>query len=98
MWKARAGWLVVQPVETEEQLPGSLLIIPDSVRQRMTQWQYEVVSSGGPGKPDEHRDPDCPSDIPEGAWIMAPQRVAFDVPEEGVILLAEREVWALIAA
>lgn len=85
MWRPRNGWLLVSPVTTDERLPGSLLVLPDTAVSRMTRWQYEVDAAG----------PE--SGIPEGAWIMAPQRVAFDVPEEDVILLSGNEVWAIIA-
>lgn len=95
MWKPRPGWLLVAPVLTDEKLPNSLLIIPEQIRAKMTQWQYEVLASGGPGEAEED---ERPSDLSAGDWILAPQRVAFEVIEEDVILLAERQVWAVIAA
>lgn len=98
MWKPRPGWLLVAPVLTDEKLPNSLLIIPEQIRAKMTQWQYEVVASGGPSEVDPEVWQDTPSNLSEGDWILAPQRVAFEVIEEDVILLAERQVWAVIGA
>jgi len=95
MWKPRAGWLLVAPVQTEDTLPGGLIVIPEQTKARMTQWQYEVVASGGPAEPDPDED-ESPSTLAEGDWILAPQRQAFDVIEEDVILLSERQVWAVI--
>jgi len=96
MWVPLAGWLIVAPVTTEESFAGSQLLIPGTARARITRWQYDVLASGGPA-PLEKKERATPSDILPGQWILAPQRVAFDVPEEEVTLLAERHVWAIVA-
>ena len=95
-WRPLPGWLFVKAVETEDKL-GSLYV-PNQAIQAMTRTQYEVVASGGPAPLDEDEEPETPGTIQSGDWIIAPQRLAFEVIEEGLVLLSERNVWAVIAA
>ena len=91
-WTPRPGWCLVRPVTTEETI-GSI-VIPDMVRAGMTRTQYDVIASGGPAPT---VDDETPTTIRDGDWVLAPQRVAFDVIEEGITLLSARNVWAVIA-
>lgn len=93
-WRPAKGWLLVQRIETEEQL-GSL-VIPDSARQRMAGWCYDVLASGGPLDLDEDAEPRTPHDFQPGDWILTPPRRAMDCDEEGLLLLPEDQVWAVI--
>jgi len=95
MWRPLPGWLLVTPIETEEQI-GSI-VVPQQTIAEMTRTQYEVVASGGASVPDsEDAEPETPGEYAAGEWIVAPQRVAFDVLEERIMLLAERHVWAKV--
>lgn len=94
-WSPLPGWLIVRPVETEDMI-GSI-VVPQQTIAEMTRSQYEVVASGGPGAPDpDSEEPETPGVYAAGDWIVAPQRVAFDVLEEQVTLLSERHVWAKV--
>lgn len=95
-WKPMPGWLFVQRVETEDTL-GSLYI-PQQAIQNMTRTQYTVLASGGPAPvdPDSDEEPETPGHFQPGDWVLAPQRLAFDVQEEGLTLLSERNVWTTI--
>lgn len=95
-WKPMPGWLIVKPVETEDKI-GSLYI-PGQAIQNMTRTQYEVIASGGPAPLPEDAEPETPGHIQPGDWVLAPQRLAFHVVEEDVMLLSERNVWAVIDA
>ena len=93
-WTPLPGWLLVRPVETEEQF-GSL-VIPDSVRGDWTRTQFEVEASGGALPQDPDEDPETPGEIGAGDWVLIPQRLAFQVIEEEVMFASERNVWAVI--
>ena len=94
-WRPLPGWLLVRPVDADDKL-GSLYI-PQQAIQHMTRTQYEVVASGGPAAPDpEDEEPETPGRFATGDWVVVPQRLAFDVLTERVMLLAERHVWARV--
>lgn len=54
--RAARGRVIVRPVETEQTLGGGRIILPESVREGMSQYQCEVVSVG---KPDICEDKKC---------------------------------------
>lgn len=91
-WIPHPGWVSVRPVATEDTI-GSL-VIPRQAIDRMTRTQYEVVASGGAVVLEE--EPETPSGVAPGDWILAPPRLAFTVIEEGVTLLSERHIWAIL--
>lgn len=91
-WVPLPGWLLVRPVETVDTL-GSL-VVPQVAIDQMTRCQYEVVASGGHLPLEEVED--SPSHCGAGDWIVAPPRLAIHVLEEGITLLPERQVWAIL--
>lgn len=93
-WRPLPGWLLVEPVDTEDKL-GSLYV-PQQTISRMTRTQYTVLASGGPAPQDPDDDPETPGEFKAGDWVVAPQRVAFHVQEESVTFLSERNVWCII--
>lgn len=94
-WSPLPGWLIVRPVEADDRL-GSLYV-PQQTVAHMTRTQYEVVASGGPSAPDPDDDEvETPGEYAPGDWVIAPQRVAFEVAEESLMLLPERHVWGKI--
>lgn len=96
-WHPMPGWLLVRPVETEDRV-GSLYA-PQQAIAAMTRTQHEVVAFGGPAPRDpEAEEPETIGDFAPGDWLLAPQRMAFHVPEEGVTFLSARNIWALLTA
>lgn len=94
-WRPLPGWCIVTPVDAEDKL-GSLYLPQQSV-QAMTRTQYEVVVSGGPAwvDPDDD-DPPTPVIVGPGDWVIIPQRVAFDVVEERLMLAPSTHIWAVL--
>jgi hypothetical protein len=99
-WIPRSGWLLVQKSATEERY-GSLILTEKS-RDRMSGWVYDVVSSGGPLEPEPDEmtgkllSAGTPHCFQPGDWVLCPPRQAMDYQEEGLLLLPEAAVWAVI--
>lgn len=98
-WSPCPGWMLVRKSETDERL-GSL-VIPDAARDRMAGWVYDVLDSGGPldPEPDENgkvEDPGTPHPLKPGDWVLCPPRQAMECDDEGLLLLPEAAVWAVI--
>lgn len=99
-WSPSPGWVVVRRPETEEKI-GSIVITPTSQAQ-LIGWTYEIISSGGPMEPTKHpitgKTPPrgTPHDLQPGDWILTPPRQAVEVDEEGLLILPESSVWAVI--
>ena len=92
-WRPRRGWILVEPIETEETMRGGLIVIPQASRERTAQWQYTVLHSGLPMEPDEDGEPETPSCFAVGDWVLAKPRAAIWVEEESIWLLPEQDVW-----
>lgn len=93
-WSPLPGWLLVRPVDADDRM-GSLYV-PQQTVAHMTRTQYEVVAFGGASDQDPDEEPETPGRYAAGDWVIAPQRVAFEVVEEGVTFLSERHVWAKV--
>lgn len=93
-WRPRPGWVIVEPIETEETFSGGSIVIPVQARDRTALWQYTVVECV-PGEVGE--EPETPSPLQPGDWVMTRPRAAFEIEEEKVWLVAEKDCWAVIA-
>lgn len=74
--KPARGVLIVKPIETEETLPGGLIVLTENARKDWAQWQMEVVAVGLPAiceKPKRCERPHHWSRMtdPQG-WIIGP--------------------------
>jgi hypothetical protein len=97
MWKPRPGWLLVERVDTEETLDGGSIVVPVQARDRMSRWQYAVIASGSPLKPDPRSEAPIGTPTPTraGDWILTPPRKAVGI-ESDLLVLQERDCWAVI--
>ena len=88
------GWLLVSRIETDDRL-GSL-VIPDTARERVAGWCYDLLADGGPVERDSEDEPRTEPVLKVGDWLLTPPRRAIDVDEEGLLLLPRDAVWAVI--
>jgi len=96
-WRPLPGWCIVSPVDAEDQI-GSLFI-PQQTVAEMTRTQYEVVAFGGSAFVDPtDDDPQTPVVVAPGDWVVIPQRVAFDVIEERLMLAPANHIWGVLTA
>jgi co-chaperonin GroES (HSP10) len=103
------GKLLLKKLETEETLPGGLVILPETVREGLTTCQMEVVALG---EPDYCNDDDCerPHNDMErggrahqrhralavGAWIILAPRRLVEADEPGYYLCNQDDVLAVV--
>ena len=93
------GLLLVRPVETDEMLPGSRILLVSDTRERMTTYQCEVIARGPYAACD---DEDCarphaitgaeqtrvhPCPVRLGAWLLVRPRSYIEGP------VPERKEW-----
>ena len=93
-WTPQPGWLVVTRIETDER--WGRLLIPDTARERMAGWCYDLVRDGGPILRDPEEEPRSEPQLSVGDWLLCPPRRALDCDEEGLLLLPRDAVWAVI--
>lgn len=83
------GWAIVRMVETDERFPGSRIVIPDSVRDRVARNQAEVVAVSDRGGECEaescewtHEDGYhvVPETLCPGAWVLLESRSLVPIP------------------
>jgi len=97
-WLPRPGWVLVEPIDTEETFRGGTILIPQASRDRTAQWQYTVLAAGEPLELDEDADPETPSRLSVGDWVLAKPRAAVHVEEESIWLLPERDIWGRLSS
>ena len=101
------GRLFVQAVDTEERLPGWLVILPLGVRERFAQNQRVVVSVG---EGERCEDPDClrhhvlkaaggathAVEVNVGDWVVLRPRCFQETVEAGVWCCQQDDVLAVL--
>ena len=92
------GWLVVKPIEADERYRESHLVMPDSVRARITQYQVELLAvprRGGHCEDDtcnRWHDAAGYHEVPEGVIVGA---WALTAPRPGVAIPRRRGQWLI---
>src|ERR1041385_3799902 len=110
MYPAR-GRCLVRKVETQETIPGGRILLPESVREGMTGQQVEVVAVGLEPICDDHDcerlHVGCPNgcfdgrrhpcQVASGAWAIVAPRSLVEADEDGLYVIAQDDVLAVIA-
>jgi len=79
--------VLCKPVEVEDRFPGyPHIIIPDSAKDGQVANQADVVAVG----------PDCDPNLKPGCWVLHNQWVQSATPEEGLFVIPEDQVIAIL--
>lgn len=102
------GNLIVTEVRTAETFAESRIIVPETVRDRLTSWQANVVAVGAPAACDARK---CdrahaydgatrvhPCEIAAGDWVVVRPRafIETDEPERRERVMAQDDVLAVL--
>jgi co-chaperonin GroES (HSP10) len=101
MLRPRAGKILVKRVETDESAPGSILVLLEDTRNKMTSGQFEIIAIGEPApckKDDCEPVAHChPLRAKVGAWVLMSPRSGVATDDSSLLLASFDDVLAVLA-